>query len=158
MPTDPCPICAGHRGKGPLVAPVVWRDDLVWVKHVVDRAMPVPLGHLVVETARHTTYVDSLTDEEAAALGVARLRAAIALRAELDAEAVHAYLSNRALEHVHEHVVVRHRGTPDTLPWHEVTEWTGTPRGDLADVETLCERLARHFLPGPGAPGDGLGT
>lgn len=101
MDADPCPICAGHRSEGPLVAPVVWRDDLVWVEHVVDRAMPVPLGHLVVETARHTAYVDSLRDDEAAALGVARRRAAVALRAELDVEAVHAYLSNRSFEHVH---------------------------------------------------------
>ena len=84
---------------------MVWRDDLVWVKHVVDRAMPVPLGHLVVETARHTAYVDSLSDDEAAALGVARRRAAVALRAELDVDAVHAYLSNRSLEHVHERLI-----------------------------------------------------
>lgn len=145
MDADPCPICAGHRSEGPLVAPVVWRDDLVWVKHVVDRTMPVPLGHLVVETARHTAYVDSLRDDEAAALGVARRRAAVALRAELDVEAVHAYLSNRSLEHVHEHVVARHRGTPDSHSWHQSAEWTGAPRGDLATVTALCERLAQHF-------------
>ncbi|WP_300644778.1 hypothetical protein [Nocardioides sp.] len=148
MPAGSCPICAGHRGEGPLVAPVVWHDDLVWVKHVVDRAMPVPLGHLVVETARHTAYVDSLRDDEAAALGVARRRAAVALRAELDVEAVHAYLSNRSLEHVHEHVVARYHGTPSAVPWHESAEWIDAPRGDLATVTALCERLARHFPSG----------
>lgn len=145
MPAEPCPICDGHRGEGPLVAPVVWRDDLVWVKHVVERAMPVTLGHLVVETARHTAYVDSLTDHEAAAIGLARRRAAVALRAELEAEGVHAFVSNRALEHFHEHVLVRHAGTPGDVLWHQAADAPSARRGDVDDVQELCRRLARHF-------------
>lgn len=144
--TEPsCQICAGHRGEGVLVAPVVWRDDLVWVKHVVDRPAPVALGHLVVETGRHAAYVDSLTDQEAAAVGLARRRSAMALRAELEVEAVHAFVSNRAMEHFHEHVLVRHRGTPADVPWHQVSDTPSARRGDLDDVQELCRRLARHF-------------
>lgn len=144
--TEPsCQICAGHRGEGVLVAPVVWCDDLVWVKHVVNRPAPVTLGHLVVETSRHAAHVDSLTDREAAAVGLARRRAAVGLRAELDAEAVHAFVSNRAMEHFHEHVLVRHRGTPADVPWHQVSDAPSARRGDLDDVQELCRRLARHF-------------
>ena len=44
------------------MAPVVWRDDLVWVKHLVNRPMPVTLGHLIVGTDRHAPFLDSLTD------------------------------------------------------------------------------------------------
>jgi ATP adenylyltransferase len=143
---DPaCPICAGHRGEGDLVAPVVWRDDLVWVKHVVNRPMPVPLGHLIVETDRHAPFVDSLTDQESAAVGRAVRDAARALRAELAVDAVHAMVINTRLEHFHEHVVVRHRGTPETCSWHEVDDWSGAPRGGPSDVARLCERLSRHF-------------
>ncbi|WP_338087890.1 HIT family protein [Nocardioides lijunqiniae] len=143
--TDPgCPICAGHRGEGDLVAPVVWRDDLVWVKHLVNRPMPVTLGHLLVETDRHAPFVDSLTDEEAAAVGRAVRDAARALRAELDVDAVHAMVINTRLEHFHEHVIVRHRGTPAEIPWHQVDDWSGAPRGGPAEVADLCARLARH--------------
>lgn len=140
-----CPVCAGHRGEGDLVAPVVWRDGLVWVKHLVNRAMPVVLGHLLVETDRHAPFVDSLTDEESAAVGRAVRDAARALRSELDIEAVHAMVINTRLEHFHEHVVVRHRGTPEEYSWHQVDEWSDAPRGDASDVVNLCERLARHF-------------
>ena len=144
--TDPaCPICAGHRGEGDLVAPVVWRDDLVWVKHLVNRPMPVMLGHLLVETDRHAPFVDSLTDEESAAVGRAVRDAARAVRSELDVDAVHAMVINTRLEHFHEHVVVRHRGTPTEYSWHEVDEWVDAPRGGPSDVASLCERLARHF-------------
>jgi diadenosine tetraphosphate (Ap4A) HIT family hydrolase len=133
----------------------VWRDGLVWVKHVVDRFAPVPLGHLVVETDRHAPYLDSLTDAESAAVGRATRDAARALRAELDIEAVHAMVINTRLEHFHEHVVVRHRGTPPGFSWHQVDEWPGVPTGDASDVALLCERLARHFpriTPGTGRP------
>lgn len=152
MPDPPCLICAGQRGEGPAVAPVVWCDDLVWVKHVVDRPAPLTLGHLVVETSRHAPYVDSLTDQEAAALGLARRRAAAALRAELEIEAVHAFVSNRTLEHFHEHVLVRHPGTPADVPWHQVAGAPYAGRGGLDDVQKLCRRLALHFPAADASP------
>ena len=145
MASPECPICAGHRGEGDLVAPVVWRDDLVWVKHLVNRPGPLTLGHLLVETDRHAPYVDSLTDQEAAAVGCAVRDAARALRAELDIDAVHAMVINTRLEHFHEHVVVRHRGTPQEYSWHEVDDWAEAPRGGASEVTSLCKRLASHF-------------
>jgi ATP adenylyltransferase len=140
-----CPICAAHRGEGDLVVPVVWRDDLVWVKHMLGPVGPVTLGHLLVETDRHAPYVDSLTDEEAASVGCAVRDAARALRAELDVDSVHAMVVNTRFEHFHEHVVVRHLGTPQNYTWHEVDDWPGAPNGGPPEVATLCERLARHF-------------
>jgi diadenosine tetraphosphate (Ap4A) HIT family hydrolase len=124
---------------------VVWRDDLVWVKHLVDRRMPVTLGHLLVETERHAPFVDSLTDDEAAAVGRAVRDAAVALRAELEVDAVHAMVINTRIEHFHEHVVVRHRGTPAEFAWHAVDEWPNAPAGGPSEVAQLCERLRRHF-------------
>ena len=52
---------------------------------------------------------------------------------------------NTRLEHFHEHIVVRHRGTPPDYPWHQVDEWPDAPRGDAPEVAVLCERLAGHF-------------
>ena len=144
--TDPaCPICAAHCGEGDLVAPLVWRDDLVWVRHLVNGSAPVMLGHLVVETDRHAPFVDSLTDEESAAVGRAVRDAARALRSELEVDAVHAMVINRRFEHFHEHVVVRHRDTPKEYSWHQVDDWTDVPTGGASEVADLCDRLARHF-------------
>ncbi len=127
------------------MAPVVWRDGLVWVKHVIDRPMPITLGHLIVETNRHAPYVDSLTDQEAVAVGLAVRNAARALRRELEVDAVHAYISNARMEHFHEHVIARHRGTPFEYAWHDVESWPEGLRGCVAEVTDLCNRLAQHF-------------
>jgi ATP adenylyltransferase len=140
-----CVICAKLRGEGPLAGPFVWQDDLVSVSHVQPGNEPVVLGHLVVETRRHAAYLDGLTDTEAAAVGVAARTAAKALRAELDVAFVHAAVVNTGMEHFHQHVYVRHRGTPDEYRWHRADEWPDAPHGDAAAVAELSERLRSYF-------------
>lgn len=144
MPDPDCLICLKQRGEGPLVGPVVLSDDLVSVTHQATGA----LGHLFVETRRHVPSIDGLTDDEAAAFGRTTTRLARALRAELDVAFVHVLVLGHAVPHVHQHVVVRHTGTPADLPWWE--EWPDAPRGDVA---ALAVRLARqHLAPGPTQP------
>lgn len=134
---DACPICAKHRGGGPLASPPVWSGELVVVTH---RPGPFP-GYLFVETRRHVASLDELTEPEVAAVARAAWVAARALRAELDPESVHSAVAGRSVAHFHQHVFVRHRGTPGELGWLDV-DWPGAPRGD---VPALCGRLARHF-------------
>lgn len=142
---DGCVICAKLRGEGPLAGPHIWQDDLVRVSHLQPDTAPTGLGHLMVETRRHAAYLDGLTDAEAAAVGRAARDAARALRAELDVEYVHAAVINARVEHFHQHVYVRHRGTPEEYRWHSADEWPDAPHGDAAAVAALSERLARHF-------------
>jgi ATP adenylyltransferase len=128
--TDGCLICAKHRGSGPLVGPVVWSSDLVVVSH-----RPVGmLGHLFVETRRHVATLDSLTVAEAEAVARAARLVAVGLRAELDPEFVFSAVVGRAVAHFHQHVFVRHQGTPEALPWHE--EWPDAPTGDAGALST----------------------
>jgi diadenosine tetraphosphate (Ap4A) HIT family hydrolase len=138
---EPCPICAKHRGAGPLVCPEVWSDDQVVVTH---RPGTFP-GYLFVEPRRHVASLDALTEPEALAIARAVWVAARALRAELDPESVHTFVAGRsaAKVHLHQHVFVRHRGTPTERGWLDV-DWPGAPHGDPA---TLCGRLAPHFMP-----------
>ena len=42
---ETCPVCAKHRGEGPLQGPVLYADDLVVVSHRADGL----LGHAFVE-------------------------------------------------------------------------------------------------------------
>jgi diadenosine tetraphosphate (Ap4A) HIT family hydrolase len=138
--TEPCPICAKHRGGGPLVCPEVWSDDQVVVTH---RAESDLLGYLFVEPRRHVAGLGELTETEALAIARAVWLAARALRAELDVESVHTFVAGRAAAkvHLHQHVFVRHRGTPAGRGWLDV-DWPGAPHGDPAE---LCERLRAHF-------------
>jgi ATP adenylyltransferase len=142
---DDCLICAKHRGEGPLVGPEIWRDDLVAVSHAsLGEGGPV-LGYLFVETLRHVPYLDDLTDVEAAAVGSAVRRAAIAVRAELDPEHVFSAVIGRGIPHFHQHVFPRHRGMPEETPWHESANWAEAPRGGEPALSALAARLRRYF-------------
>ncbi|MEV0716738.1 HIT domain-containing protein [Asanoa sp. NPDC050611] len=142
---DDCPICAKHRGEGPLAGgPEIWRDDLVTVTHKPAGQLPL-LGHLFIEPLRHAPHIEDLTDVEAAAVGSAARRAAIALRAEVDPELIHSAVIGRGVAHFHQHVFPRYRGTPDEIPWFETDGWAEAPRGGEPEIAALAERLRRYF-------------
>lgn len=132
-----CPICAKHRGEGELVGPVIWRDELVVVSH---KPGGFP-GYVFVETVRHVPYFAELNEAEAVAVARAAHRAAKALRAELDPEYVFSCIVGRGVAHFHQHVFVRHRGTPEGLDW----TWTGEPVVPERNIQDLCGRLRGHF-------------
>lgn len=135
---DSCPICAKHRGEGSLVGPVIFADELIMITHRATGS----LGYAFIETRRHVPYVDELSDEEAAVIGLMRARLAAALAAELPVEHVHTMVVGTGVAHFHEHVFVRHLGTPPDLPWNE--QWPDAPRGDIeALVARLSARLSR---------------
>jgi len=131
-----CPLCLKHRGEGPLVGPVIYSDELVYVSHRASGS----LGYVFVETQRHAPYLDQLTDDEAAAIGRATSQVARGLRAELDVDFVHTAVSGMGVAHFYEHVFVRHTGTPQLYMWWQ--EWPDAP---LGDIPALCKRLGGYF-------------
>jgi diadenosine tetraphosphate (Ap4A) HIT family hydrolase len=139
-----CQICAKHRGEGPLGGELVAHFEGLSIYHAPPGEDGLAsLGHLFVESDRHAPYLDDLTDVEAAALGRLRTRLAHALRAELAAEHVFAAVIGRGTAHFHEHLLVRHPGTPTDVPWHQSDE--AAPRVDGTAVADLAGRL-RHRL------------
>jgi ATP adenylyltransferase len=141
-----CIICAKHRGEGPLTGELVWQDEHVLVYHrAPDDEGTAVLGHVFVETRRHAPFVDSLTEAEAAAVGVAAWRAARALRAELRPEFVFSAIIGRGVPHFHQHVFARHEGTPDEFTWLDSHSWPDAPRGGPAELAELAQRLRPHF-------------
>ena len=134
---DGCPLCAKQRGEGAFVCAVIYADDLVVVTHRATGS----LGYVFIETTRHVPYVHQLTDAEAAAVGRIRSRVAAALAAELPVEHVFTMVSGRDVEHFHEHVFVRHIGTPPDLAWGE--PWPDAPTGDIG---VLVERLRARLV------------
>jgi ATP adenylyltransferase len=137
---DGCPICAKHRGEGPLSGQLVGRWTGFWIYHAPHREDgTAPLGYLFIESDRHAPHLEDLGADEAAALGVLRSRLAAALAEALDPLNVFAAVIGRGVPHFHEHVFVRHRGTPDDVPWDESDG--AAPRADAAEVERLATRL-----------------
>ncbi|MQY27496.1 hypothetical protein NRB56_30790 [Nocardia sp. RB56] len=148
---ESCPICAKHRGLGPLVGPVIFAGELVVVSHrPLTEGAPIP-GYLFVETRRHAPTLADLTGAEAAAVGGAAARAAYALRSELEPEFVFSAITGRSVPHFHQHVFARPAGTPATIPWYDVGSWEDGPRVNDSSLAALCARLATHFeQPWPG--------
>lgn len=131
-----CPICAKHRGLGPLVGPRIYADDRVVVSHRAEGS----LGYAFIETRRHVDHLAELTEDEARVIGIVRSRLAQGLAAELAVEHVHAMVAGLGVEHFHEHVFVRHRGAPAVIGW--VEPWPAAPTGD---IQALVRRLAVHL-------------
>ncbi|TWP49596.1 histidine triad (HIT) protein [Lentzea tibetensis] len=132
-----CLICAKHRGAGELAGPVVWRDSLVVVSH---RLGGFP-GYLFVETVRHVPFFDGLSGDEVVAVARAVHTAGRALRAELSPLFVFSLIAGRGVAHFHQHVFVRHPGTPEEVDW----TWTEAPVVSEPEIDALCERLRGHF-------------
>lgn len=135
-----CRVCAKHRGEGLLRGELIGRTEGFWVYHdgPADDGRAA-LGHLYIESGRHVPYLADLTDAEAAELGPLRSRLAAALRAELDADFVFAAVIGRGEPHFHEHLVTRHRGTPDEVPWYDSDD--AAPRATADEVHALATRL-----------------
>jgi ATP adenylyltransferase len=141
---DGCPICAKHRGEGPLGGELVGSWAGFWVYHAPSREDgTAPLGYLFIESDRHAPHLDDLTTEEAAALGILRSRLAAALVATLDPLNVFAAVIGRGVPHFHEHLFVRHRGTADDVPWDESD--AAAPRADATEVRRLVTGLRQRL-------------
>jgi diadenosine tetraphosphate (Ap4A) HIT family hydrolase len=135
-----CPICARHRGEGPLGGELVARVDGFWVWHAAPgQDGGASLGHVIIESDRHAPHLDDLTDVEAGNLGRLRAHLARALRDELRPEFVFAAVIGQRMSHFHEHLLCRFPGTAEDVPWHESDE--AAPRADAAAVVDLARRI-----------------
>jgi diadenosine tetraphosphate (Ap4A) HIT family hydrolase len=143
--TDDCPICAKHVGHGPLAGFDIAASELLVVSHLPTQDGVGFPGYVFVETRRHTPTLDELTADEVRAVGEWVWRAARALRAEVAPEYVFSMVTGLSVAHFHQHVFVRHRGLPDSVPWmrgHLGPDALTVPEAEIRD---LCGRLARYF-------------
>jgi ATP adenylyltransferase len=136
-----CPICQKHAGKGPLRGELVGRFGAFWVYHAPrEDDGRTRLGHLFIESDRHAPHLADLTIAEATELGPLRTRLAAALREASDADYVFAAVIGTGVDHFHEHIFARYRGTPADVPWHQSDEVA--PLVDDAAIVSLALRLA----------------
>ncbi len=122
----------------------VYADELVAAFHVVSVERPEEpayLGHLLVVTRRHVPRLGDLTDDEAAAVGVAATRVAGSLVEKGGADWVFSAVIGTGVPHFHYHLVARYPETPRELQWHQVDEWDGARRGGPEEIAAFVEQL-----------------
>lgn len=109
-----CFICRKHRGDEPAPGGPIYEDEFVWVSHGYhpDRNPEPYLGHVLVEPKRHALGFPDLTEEEAAAVGVAITRVSRAIRDTEGAEHVYVAVVGHHTPHLHVHLIPRYPGTP----------------------------------------------
>jgi diadenosine tetraphosphate (Ap4A) HIT family hydrolase len=140
-----CPICAKHAGRGPLAGgAVIAQDELVVVTHrAVDSATGLGLaGYAYIDTRRHVARWTGLTAAEIDAVARVAGRLARALEAEFGTDLIMSAIARLAVPHFHQHVFVRHPGTPADVPWSQPGDWPGAPQRTAAELATLAGRLA----------------
>jgi histidine triad (HIT) family protein len=144
-----CFICRKHRGETAFShLEKIAENDLALLYHAPLEKQPEPsiyLGHLIVESRRHTTGWDQLTEKEAAAIGQMISRAARALKSLVQAEHIYVFGIGHNVPHLHVHVIPRYPGTPQEYWGIRVTEWDTAPRGGINEVDHLCRKLRQFF-------------
>ncbi|MFQ5342437.1 MAG: HIT family protein [Anaerolineae bacterium] len=137
-----CFVCRKHQGEEPVPGGPIYEDDLVYASH---QAVPAEgcayLGYCFVDLRRHAPGLADLTDAEAQAVGRLVAHLSRALKAELHAENVYAFVVGDRVPHLHIHLIPRHPGAPQEYCGVRVDEWPDAPRGDEAEVTALVNRL-----------------
>jgi diadenosine tetraphosphate (Ap4A) HIT family hydrolase len=141
-----CFVCRKHRGEEAVPGGPIYEDDLFFVSH---RA-PSPgerayLGWCFVEPRRHVPGLADLTDAEAQIIGLLAARLSRALKAELNAEHVYAFVIGDHVPHLHVHLIVRHPGAPREYWGVHVDEWPQAPTGDEDEIVALVARLGARL-------------
>lgn len=141
--TETCFFCEIQQGRRPIISGPIYEDDLVYAHHWNEDldAGPHYLGHVLVETKRHTPDFASLTPGEAQAVGQAITRLSQALKVSTNAEKVYAIFYGEVTPHLHVHLITRYPDTPaEYLRWN-VEHWPDAPAGDAEAVRVLSQKL-----------------
>jgi histidine triad (HIT) family protein len=139
-----CFICRKHRGEEATPGGPIYESELVWASHAYhSERTPEPyLGHVLVEPKRHAPGFPDLTDQEAAAVGVAMSCVARAIRDSEGAEHVYVAVLGHHTPHLHVHLIPRYPGTPQEY-WSpfRVDDAPEAKHGGPEAVEAVANRI-----------------
>ncbi|AIF67316.1 hypothetical protein GZ22_12130 [Terribacillus saccharophilus] len=139
---EDCFICDKHAGRLQVSGDCIIEDDYIYFSHIDKKGKPTYLGHIMLDLKRHAPQIGDMSEEEAAAFGIAMKRAALALQETLQAEHVYTLVSGNAVPHVHMHIIPRYTGTPETY-WGpmDVYDWPDAPFGGESEIKEVTAKL-----------------
>jgi diadenosine tetraphosphate (Ap4A) HIT family hydrolase len=144
---DPCVICEKHRGVGELAGPILWADEHAVVSHRPPAlgTDQVIAGYLFVESREHVARWQDLTGTQASVIARVSWTAARVLADRFGTDQVFSAIVGMRVPHFHQHVFVRHPGTPSTVPWHDPQSWDASPHLGVEELDSLAASLRAQF-------------
>ncbi|WP_409297938.1 HIT family protein [Peribacillus sp. SCS-26] len=141
-----CFICNKYRGEYEIPGGIIYEDDFVAASHIDMGRDTTYSGYIMLDLKRHAPSLGDMTEEEAAAFGIAMSRISRALKESEGAEHVYAQVSGNAVAHLHMHIVPRYPGTPEEF-WgpRDVLRWPGAPMADKAGLQEVSSRLKNYL-------------
>ncbi|MEU0517739.1 HIT family protein [Streptosporangium sp. NPDC006007] len=117
-------------------------DDHWRTAHAINTALP---GWLVLVPRRHVTTIASLTDAEAAALGLWQVRLSRALQETTGCVKTYVaqFAEQEGFSHLHFHIVPRMRDLPDDLRGPKVFGLLGRTGADRVHADQMDETATR---------------
>lgn len=142
-----CLVCQKHQGLKVFWGGVIFENDLVYISHAQlwGEETDHYLGHLMLETKRHTPGLGDLTKAESEAIGYFSSLVAKALVETEGAEHVYSFVIGHHVPHFHMHVIARYPGAPREYWGTMVDEWPDAPRGGEEEIGQVAARI-RGFM------------
>lgn len=140
--SDECFICKKHAEGESAQGGTLLDSDLVYVGHTHALDGPTAYrGYFMVEPKRHVHQLGDLTDDEAAAIGMAVNEVARLQRSELGAEHVYSFVYGDGVAHLHIHLAPRYPKTPREYWGPLLTTWPDAPRITEPEMRQLVADL-----------------
>jgi len=139
---ESCLICRKHLEKLPEI---VFNDEYVTVSHYLSDQYSSQnyLGYYFVEMNRHFDGIQNATDSELNAMMKVTRKLAHALMDKFGGERIYTFILGDGVKHLHQHVIIKHNGTPKEYRACRVDEWPEAPRGSYADIMCLNSEIKR---------------
>ncbi|MDK2808859.1 MAG: histidine triad family protein [Clostridiales bacterium] len=139
---EDCIICNKHKKNTELM---IYRDEYVCVCHYISNLEGNNnfLGYYFVEMMRHFDGIQNATEEELYAMIKVTKRLANALIIKFGGERIYTFVTGDGVKHFHEHVVIKHNGTPKEYKACRVDEWPEAPRGGYEDIVALNKEIKK---------------
>ncbi len=139
-----CIICKKHKEN----IDVVYKDDLIYISHYIKHPEDTGnyLGYYMIESIRHFTGLENVSDIEMEMLGKAQRSLSKALKNVLDVERVYAFVIGEGVDHFHIHVVGRYRNAPRNYWGPSVDDWPEAPRGDINKIRELNDSIKKELI------------
>ena len=139
-----CIICKKHKEN----LDVVYKDDLIYISHYIKHPEDTGnyLGYYMIESIRHFTGLENVSDIEMEMLGKAQRSLSKALKNVLDVERVYAFVIGEGVDHFHIHVVGRYRNAPRNYWGPSVDDWPEAPRGDINKIRELNDSIKKELI------------
>ncbi len=137
-----CMICQKHKNILDFTGEVILEKGGWVLTHFpfID-GQKATKGYLLIETRRHIENLTDMNAQEAAALGELICEGSQLLKFRMNAEHVYVFRINDKVPHLHFHLVPRYPNTPKEFWGFKISEWSGTPKISLDEIQEVSKFL-----------------